>query len=152
MGPTEVLPGFHLLFSLNQYMAHYSAIRGGVVTAAPAGSIFVTSYGIWHRRTASTSHVARNLLKFWYLRTVPPCRDWITETHFELADAFHAEAGNTFGREIHRTKNEAAELFYWFAGRHGDFVAIVPGSNLPVYFGNRAETQSGTPTVTAAVR
>ena len=142
MGPTEVLPGSHLLFQLNQYMAHYGRIRGSVLATAPAGSVFVTHYAIWHRRSASTVPKVRNLLKFWYLRTVSPERDWVLDPAFELDDAFHAPAGPSFGREMHRTKNDAAELFYWLSGRHGEFLEKVPGHNLPFYFAQRAEAAS----------
>lgn len=142
MGPTEVLPGSHLLFNLNQHMAHYGQIRGSALAAAPAGSIFVTHYGIWHRRSKATANEVRNLLKFWYLRTVPPERDWVVEPGFELDDAFHADAGPSFGREMHRTKNDAAEVFYWLSGRHEEFLKNVPKHNLPIYFGGRAEVTS----------
>ena len=132
-------PGSHLLFQLNQYMAHYGRLRGSVLATAPAGSVFVTHYGIWHRRSASTVPRVRNLLKFWYLRTVPPERDWVVGPALELDDAFHAPAGPSFGREMHRTKNDAAELFYWLSGRHDEFLQNVPKHNLPVYFARRAE-------------
>ena len=41
MGPTEVVPGSHLLFQMNQYSGHYDGIRGAVKTIAPAGSMFI---------------------------------------------------------------------------------------------------------------
>jgi len=44
MGPTEVLPGSHFFFSLQSWMGHYGTIRGAELTAAPAGSIFITAY------------------------------------------------------------------------------------------------------------
>lgn len=143
MGPTEVLPGSHLLFQLNQTMEHYGRFRGAISAAAPAGSIFVTHYGIWHRRSPSVSPKVRNLLKFWYLRTALPERDWLRSPGFDLPGTFHAEAGNRFGREMHRTKNDAAEIFHWLCGRHDRFTGIVPRSNLPVYFAPGVETQPG---------
>lgn len=142
MGPTEVLPGSHLLFSLNQYMAHYGQIRGSALAAAPAGSVFVTHYGIWHRRSVSSSPKMRNLLKFWYLRTAAPERDWVLTPGFELDDTFQATMGPSFGREMHRTKNDAAQLFYWLSGRHEEFLNEVPNHNLPLYFARRAEVAS----------
>ena len=142
MGPTEVLPGSHHLFQLNQYMAHYGRISGAITAVAPAGSIFVTHYAIWHRRSPSTSSKVRNLLKFWCLRTVPPERDWIASNGFELDSTFQAAPGNTFGREMHLVKNEAAEMFYWLSGRHDDYASVVPSANLPVYFARSAELAS----------
>ncbi len=135
MGPTEVLPGSHLIFQLNQYMAHYGEIRGGVPTVAPAGSIFVTAYGIWHRRMRSTSPAVRNLLKFWYVRTVEPERDWVAVPGFVLEDTWEGLGAHTFGRERHRATRDAAELFYWLAGRHRVFEEEVLQSNLPTYLG-----------------
>ena len=40
MGPTELLPGSHFLFSLPPYMGHYDKVRGSYLAAAPAGSVF----------------------------------------------------------------------------------------------------------------
>ena len=37
LGPTEVLPGSHFLFSLGSWMGHYEAIRGSVLTTAASG-------------------------------------------------------------------------------------------------------------------
>ncbi|HXW81587.1 MAG TPA: phytanoyl-CoA dioxygenase family protein [Acidimicrobiales bacterium] len=134
MGPTEVLPGSHHLFQQPQYMAHYERIRGAVYASAPAGSIFVTHYAIWHRRSRSVSPGVRNLLKFWYLRTTPPRRDWARCSDFTLEQAFHLPGGNSFGREMHLVRNQAAEMMYWLAGEHDVFASVVPNSNLPVYY------------------
>ncbi len=134
MGPTEVLPGSHCLFSLQSYMGHYGSIRGTVSTAAPAGSIFITIYHIWHRRSASSAKGVRNLLKYWYMRTAPPERDWVIEPDFDLRRAFHAPPGLTFGREHHRTINDAAEIFYWLCGKHDEYRRLAIEQSLPVYF------------------
>jgi hypothetical protein len=64
MGPTALLPGSHFLFALTPCMGHYGHIRGAVYAAAPAGSIFITVYSIWHRRSASTASGIRNMLKY----------------------------------------------------------------------------------------
>ena len=73
MGPTEVLPGSHFLYTNGQlpqnYMGHYGGIRGSHYTTAPAGTIFLTVYSIWHRRSASTGSGVRNNLKYNYFRT-----------------------------------------------------------------------------------
>ena len=36
-------------------MAHYGQMRGTYYAAAPAGSVFLTVYSVWHRRSASTA-------------------------------------------------------------------------------------------------
>ena len=53
-GPTEVLPGSHHLASAP--VGHYGNLKGGLPfapPAAPAGSILIMSYNLWHRRTRS---------------------------------------------------------------------------------------------------
>ena len=91
MGPTEVLPSSHFLYTAGQlpqnYMGHYGAIRGSLYTTAPAGTIFLTVYSIWHRRSESTGSGVRNNLKYNYFRTAPPERDWIREDGFDFATA-----------------------------------------------------------------
>ena len=91
LGPTEVLPGSHFLYTLGQlpqnYMGHYGGIRGSYSTAAPAGTIFLTVYSIWHRRTEATASGVRHNLKYNYFRTVPPQRDWIKEEDFNFTTA-----------------------------------------------------------------
>ncbi|MDE0431406.1 MAG: hypothetical protein OXH98_16710 [Caldilineaceae bacterium] len=120
MGPTELLPGSHFLFSLSKQMGHYGAIRGAFRSAAPAGSIFVTVYSIWHRRGAASGHGMRNLLKYNYWRTEPPKRDWVRETDFDIATANYKLEGQTF-REQFRDCNDAAEMFFWLLGRSDAF-------------------------------
>src|SRR5262249_46170108 len=69
-GPTEVLPGSHFMRSKTPLMAHYGTILGSVVPAAPAGSIFLTVYSLWHRRRRATAEGGiRHLLKYNYWRT-----------------------------------------------------------------------------------
>ena len=120
LGPTELLPGSHFLFSLSQQMGHYGAIRGAFNAAAPAGSIFVTVYSIWHRRSAASGEGLRNLLKYNYWRTESPRRDWIREPDFDIATANYKLEGQTF-REQFRDCNDAAEMFFWLLGRSDEF-------------------------------
>src|SRR5260370_30957740 len=68
--------GSLFLFALQNNRGHYGATRGGYPAAAPAGSVFLTVYSIWHRRSASTVPCLRNMLKYNYWRTAPPRRDW----------------------------------------------------------------------------
>ncbi len=132
LGPTEVMPGSHFLFSLANYMDHYQGIADTLHTAAPAGSIFVTIYHLWHRTGASTATGIRNLLKYWYTRTVEPQRDWIVEDDFDIESTYNMRAGHhDCGREMHRTFNDTAEVFFWLSGRHGDYRGR--DSSLPVY-------------------
>lgn len=133
MGPTELLPGSHLYPADNRVLAHYGQIRGTVDTRAPAGSLFVTAYGIWHRRMRSTSSSIRNLLKFWYVRTRAPQRDWIRSDDFSVTDVVQMYPAETFGRERHSATNTVAELFYWLAGE-STLQQVLTTSNLPVYF------------------
>src|SRR5262249_53903814 len=89
MGPTEVLPGSHFMRTKATLMGHYGTITGAVSTAGPAGTIFLTVYGIWHRRRRATAGPCgrspfRNLLKYNYWRTTPPRRDWLTDPEFDF--------------------------------------------------------------------
>jgi len=120
MGPTELLPGSHFLFSLSKQMGHYGAIRGAFRSAAPAGSIFLTVYSIWHRRGVASGHGIRNLLKYNYWRTEAPKRDWVREPDFDVATANYKLEGQTF-REQFRDCNDAAEMFFWLLGRSDAF-------------------------------
>lgn len=132
-GPTEVLPGSHFLFSLQSWMGHYGRIRGAVLTAAPAGSIFLTVYSIWHRRSASTAHGIRNMLKYCYWRTVPPQRDWLIEPDFDFghdhSPSYRLE-GPTF-RQQFREWYDTAEMFYWLCGQTHDFQRVLGGMEWP---------------------
>ena len=126
MGPTELLPGSHFLYSLRHSMGHYGNIRGSYHALAPAGSIFLTIYSIWHRRSASTGTGVRNNLKYNYWRTAPPKRDWITEPDFDLAMADFSVGGDkdlerpTF-REQFRDCYDAAGMYTWLSGKYDKF-------------------------------
>lgn len=133
LGPTEVLPASHFLIADGiPSMAHYGSIRGAVSTTAPAGSIFLTAYPIWHRRTASTAKGTRHLFKYAYKRTVPPKRDWIHEQGFNPRQAKGPPPGPTYHREYHRAINDAAEMFYWLCGLEREY-RLTERNNLPVF-------------------
>ncbi len=123
MGPTEVIPGSHFLFQHASWMGHYGNMRHGVKTTAPAGSIFLTVYSIWHRRSASTASGIRNLLKYSYWRTAPPTRDWIIEPDFDFALADYT-LPPTGTRQQFRDTTDAAEMFYWLCGKADEFTAM----------------------------
>jgi hypothetical protein len=132
MGPTELLPGSHFLFAPCAYMGHYGAIRGTFSAAAPAGSIFLTIYSIWHRRGRSTGSGIRNMLKYCYWRTVPPQRDWVLEPDFDFADGAHYSlAGTPTFREQFRDCRDTAELFFWLCG-FGEKYAHKGGQGWPL--------------------
>ena len=126
MGPTELLPGSHFLFALRTYMSHYGNIRGSNHAVAPAGSILITAYNIWHRRSASTGTGIRNLLKYNYWRSAPPRRDWIIEPDFDVAHADFSVGGfkslkhPTF-RQQFRDCRDAAGMYAWLCGKYDNF-------------------------------
>jgi Phytanoyl-CoA dioxygenase (PhyH) len=130
MGPTELLPGSHFLFALQNHMAHYGAIRGSYHAVAPAGSIFLTVYSIWHRRAASTVPGLRNLLKYNYWRTVPPRGDWLADPEFDPITADYGLHGPTF-RQQFRDCYDAAEMFFWLCGKWDAF-RLMGGQGWPV--------------------
>jgi hypothetical protein len=125
MGPTEVLPGSHFMKTKATMMAHYGKIAGTVSTAGPAGSIFLTVYSIWHRRTRATSGPRgrsqfRNLLKYNYWRTTAPRRDWKTDPAFEFSRADFDPPAGAF--EQFQGAIAAARMFCWLAGLDGQYV------------------------------
>ena len=120
MGPTQMLPGSHLIHNKARFMCHLSGIRGAVSTAAPAGSIFLTVYHIWHRRGPSTATGMRNLLKYFYWRTTPPKRDWVIEPDFDFATARYDGPGQNYSEQF-RDAVKVAETFLWLCGKHESF-------------------------------
>ena len=120
MGPTQVVPGSHLIRNKARFMAHLGGIRGAVPTTAPAGSIFLTIYHIWHRRGPSTGSGLRNLLKYFYWRTTPPKRDWIIAPDFDFATAQYAGPAGHYVEQF-RDAVKVAEMFLWLCGRHESF-------------------------------
>ena len=82
MGPTAVLPGSHHEKGYGGYLSRLRSLKQAVLTVSSPGTIFLTVYSIWHRRTASTSTGIRNMLKYNYWRTAEPCRDWKTDPNF----------------------------------------------------------------------
>ena len=117
MGPTEVLPGSHVIHNRARFMSHLNAIRGSVPLESPAGTIFITDYAIWHRRGRKTKKDVRNMLKYCYWRTEPPERDWNVESDFDFA---RADYGSTLSphMEQFRTHAKVAERFLWLCGKH----------------------------------
>ncbi len=137
MGPTEVLPGSHFMRTKSTLMSHYGKIAGAVSTAGPAGTIFLTVYSIWHRRTRSTidgKGRVRNLLKYNYWRTAEPKRDWIVDPalDFNTLD-FDPPTAQLF--EQFQGALAASEMFCWLCGLQnehhrwgGQAWPIVPGA------------------------
>jgi hypothetical protein len=126
MGPTEVLPGSHFLRTKAPLMAHYGKIAGTVSTAGPAGTIFLTVYSIWHRRTRATSGPRgrggfRNLLKYNYWRTSQPRRDWIIEPDCDF-NRINFDPPNPGGFEQFQGGIAAARMFCWLCGIEEEYL------------------------------
>ncbi|MBI4531399.1 MAG: phytanoyl-CoA dioxygenase family protein [Candidatus Latescibacteria bacterium] len=126
MGPTEVLPGSHFMRIKANMMAHYGKITGTVSTASPAGTIFLTIYSIWHRRTRATSgsrgkSTFRNLLKYNYWRTTPPQRDWIIDPNIDFNRInFNPSTPGAF--EQFQGGIATARMFCWLCGIEDQYV------------------------------
>jgi len=120
LGPTQVVPGTHLIRNQARFMRHLGSIRGAEPTAAPAGSIFLTDYRIWHRRGSSSSTDVRNVLKYFYWRTTPPKRDWIVEPDFDFASVDYASPAAPLIEQC-RDQVKVAEMFLWLCGHHDAF-------------------------------
>ena len=117
-GPTEVLPGSHFLRIKNSMMQNYGHITRAISTTAPAGSLFLTVYSIWHRRTTATANATpdnpfRDLLKYNYWRTASPERDWKLDPGFN----FSTMGFNTIAPcEQFQGGIAASEMFSWLCG------------------------------------
>ena len=143
MGPTELLPGSHHLFSLSTFMGHYGSIIGAQLAESPAGSILITAYNIWHRRGKSTAAAVRNNLKYNYWRRTAPEKTWTSHPDFDPEKIEWRDEDwevPTF-RQQFRDSYDAAEQFMWLSGKHDKFGTIggqgwpVPGNNLERQYG-----------------
>ena len=138
LGPTEMLPGSHFLHTYGRLMGHYGNIGGMAPTAAPAGSIFLTVYSIWHRRGASSVQGVRNMLKYLYWRMEPPQRNWIIEPDFDLDDLNNLE--NALYKDIpvppvqdqFQHWHDVAKMFFWLCGKKEDFPAFLGAERWPM--------------------
>ena len=142
MGPTELVPSSHLVRAKRRFMSHYGNIRVGVKTAAPAGSIFITHYSIWHRATSSTGSGIRNLLKYNYWRTVPPERDWVVDPSTDFMQTKFMPDVSVLEKwydSIH-----VARLFQWLCGLGDDF-EFKGGQSWPITAGGGYDTTEGLP-------
>lgn len=138
MGPTAVVPGTHLI-KANE-IGHFGNIRNQVFTVAPAGSIFITAYPIWHRATEKTVPAIRNLLKWIYWRTVPPVRDWTRDPGFD-PDLAHYAVSNSGSERLIVGHTEpfpwsVAKLFYWLCGMSDQF-STSGGQDWPLVTNNK---------------
>ncbi len=118
-------------------MGHLASIKGTIPITASAGSIFLTVYHIWHRRGASTASGIRNLLKYFYWRTIHPQRDWVIEPDFDFATAQYAGPGGAYVEQF-RDAIKVSEMSLWLCSRHRSYQNLGgqswPRSNLPYGF------------------
>jgi hypothetical protein len=124
MGPTELLPGSHFMRTKAPLMSHMGSIKGAVSSSGPAGTIFLTVYSIWHRRSRAISGPKgiskyRNLLKYNYWRTEPPTRDWVTDQAIDFSRIDFNPPGVQF--EQFHGGIAAAEMFAWLSGLKGQY-------------------------------
>jgi hypothetical protein len=146
LGPTELLPSSHFIRGRRRFMEHYGNIRYGVWTAAPAGSIFITHYSIWHRATAATASGVRNLLKYNYWRTALPGRDWIADGNVDAMELNFLPGdvpGNPMLEKWHQCI-PVARMFYWLCGL-GEELAFTGGLSWPINAGYGRPTDTGLP-------
>ena len=141
LGPTEVLPSSHFLRIKRRYMTQYGSLRQAVQTVAPAGSIFITHYSMWHRATSSTARGVRHLLKYNYRRTTAPQRDWIVDPRCDFTK-IDFSTGHQMPEKWHDS-GRVARLFLWLSGRE-DFV-FEGGQAWPMTAGTNNDITAGMP-------
>ncbi len=132
MGPTLFLPGSHLVPVAREDLERFGDLAGQEMTAAPAGSVFVTAYSLWHRQPRKIDQSTRNLLKWAYWRTEQPERDWITDPNFDFAGADYTYTNDYFSGAARKWQSapRVAEMFYWLCGRADEF-HLVGGAGWP---------------------
>ena len=140
MGPTELIPGSHFIFSHRDAMHSIGHVKGSYYATLPAGSVLITHYGIWHRRSKSTVSKTRNNVKYSYWRTSPPKRDWIITPDFDATTvdySLHKQVipGISPPDPTYRQKNwdqrDAAEMYFWLRGESDKFQWIGGGGSWP---------------------
>ncbi len=142
MGPTELVTSSHSLRIKRRFMAHYGTIRQGMRTAAPAGSIFITHYSIWHRATTASASGIRNLLKYQYWRTAAPQRDWVVDPDLDFTQVkFRPDVrlGDKWYDSIH-----VARRFLWLCGQSDGF-EFKGGLRWPILAGSGHRSSEGLP-------
>jgi hypothetical protein len=146
MGPTQLVPTTHFLRGARRFMRHYGNVRKAISTVAPAGSIFVTHYNIFHRATSSTASGIRHLLKYNYYRKTPPTRDWIVDPHFDFGAVPFRTVMRDSVHENHWNALDPARLFHWLCGFGADF-GFKGGSTWPISagYGRQQERIEGLP-------
>ena len=142
MGPTEIMPGSHFLFSHRDAMKQIGRVRGSYYGVASAGSIIITHYGVWHRRSESSVPSLRNNLKYNYWRRSAPARDWLIDDDFDVATADYTSPQPTY-RQQFRDAYDAAEMYYWLRGEHEKF-HLIGGQGWPIP-GERNDRPYGVP-------
>jgi hypothetical protein len=144
-GPTEVLPWSHHLYSPTNYMQHLNDVRGARLMTGPAGTIFITVYQIWHRRSPADTDKqgVRNLLKYNYYRTAPPERDWGHHPDFDFAEVDYGVNDGRF-RVQFRDAYDACEMFLWLCGRH-ELFQVQGGQTWPIPLEHRTDKPYGIP-------
>jgi len=132
MGPTLFLPGSHLVPVAREDLERFGDLAGQEMTAAPAGSVFVTAYSLWHRQPRKIDQSTRNLLKWAYWRTEQPERDWITDPNFDFAGADYTYTNDYFCGAARKWQSapRVAEMFYWLCGKADEF-HLVGGAGWP---------------------
>ena len=130
MGPTEIIPGSHFLFSHMDAMRQIGRVRGSYHASAPAGSIVITHYGVWHRRSESSAQSIRNNLKYSYWRRSAPARDWRIDSNFDVETADYTSPEPTY-RKQHRPEHDTAEMYLWLRGEHDKF-QVIGGQGWPL--------------------
>jgi len=142
MGPTELLPGSHFLFSHRDAMKQIGRVRGSYYGDVPAGSIIITHYGIWHRRSESRISSLRNNLKYNYWRRAAPTRDWLVNPEFDVATANYSSPQPTY-RQQFRDAYDTAEMYFWLRGEQDKF-GLLGGQSWPMP-GQRNDMPYGVP-------
>lgn len=115
-GPTMILPGSHFRLVDREAIAHYGDILGQLPLTVPAGSIAMTRYGIWHKAGPKLNADKRGMIKFSYLRTEMPKRDWGHQS--DDIPSYHHKGRHPYVTEVesYRDRRKGELTWNWLCG------------------------------------
>ena len=115
-GPTMILPGSHFRLVDREAIAHYGDILGQLSLTVPAGTVAMTRYGIWHKAGPKLNADKRGMIKFSYLRTEMPKRDWERES--DNIPAYQHKGRHPYVTEVesYRDRRKGELTWNWLCG------------------------------------
>ena len=115
-GPTMIVPGSHQRLVDREAIAHYGNISGQISITAPAGTVVMAHYGIWHKAGPKINQKRRSMIKFSFFRTQPPKRDWVRES--DEPPTYQHSGRHRYVTEVesYRDRRRGEHTWNWLCG------------------------------------